>query len=275
MIGRFMQRILKNLEKSGMFRAGFFITLFVFLFVLAGAMYTPWSPTAMDEGARLAGFSARHLLGTDHLGRDILSRLLTGAGTTLFIATGTVLIGAFCGSTIGAACGYFGGVLDEIVMRIIDALFAFPSILLALVFVSLFGSGRYHVIAALGIAFVPSFARTVRGEFLREKNRDYVTKARLQGISDLRIMFLHILPNTGDVMLSSVLIGFNNAVLAEAGLSFLGIGVQPPDASLGRMLSESQQYLFRAPMTALLPGILLVLMILGFSLMGEGVRSHE
>ncbi len=275
MIGRFMQRILKNLEKSGMFRAGFFITLFVFLFVLAGAMYTPWSPTAMDEGARLAGFSARHLLGTDHLGRDILSRLLTGAGTTLFIATGTVLIGALCGSTIGAACGYFGGVLDEIVMRIIDALFAFPSILLALVFVSLFGSGRYHVIAALGIAFVPSFARTVRGEFLREKNRDYVTKARLQGISDLRIMFLHILPNTGDVMLSSVLIGFNNAVLAEAGLSFLGIGVQPPDASLGRMLSESQQYLFRAPMTALLPGILLVLMILGFSLMGEGVRSHE
>ncbi|MBQ3790482.1 MAG: ABC transporter permease [Lachnospiraceae bacterium] len=270
-----MQRILKNLEKSGMFRAGFFITLFVFLFVLAGAMYTPWSPTTMDEGARLAGFSARHLLGTDHLGRDILSRLLTGAGTTLFIATGTVLIGALCGSTIGAACGYFGGVLDEIVMRIIDALFAFPSILLALVFVSLFGSGRYHVIAALGIAFVPSFARTVRGEFLTEKNRDYVTKARLQGISDLRIMFLHILPNTGDVMLSSVLIGFNNAVLAEAGLSFLGIGVQPPDASLGRMLSESQQYLFRAPMTALLPGILLVLMILGFSLMGEGVRSHE
>ncbi|MBR5115601.1 MAG: ABC transporter permease [Lachnospiraceae bacterium] len=263
------------MERSGMFRAGFFITLFVLLFVLAGVLYTPWPPTTMDEGARLAGFSARHLLGTDHLGRDTLSRLLTGAGTTLFIAAGTVFIGAVCGSVIGAACGYFGGLLDEGVMRVIDALFAFPSILLALVFVSLFGSGRYHVIAALGIAVIPSFARTVRGEFLREKNRDYVTKAKLHGISDLRIMFFHILPNTGDVLLSSVLIGFNNAVLAEAGLSFLGIGVQPPDASLGRMLSESQQYLFRAPATALLPGILLVLMILGFSLMGEGVRSRD
>ncbi|MCR5675823.1 MAG: ABC transporter permease [Lachnospiraceae bacterium] len=258
-----------------MFRAGFVIMSAVILFVLLGMLFTPYPPTAMDEGAKLSGFSAKHLLGTDHLGRDLLSRLLSGAGTTLFIAIGTIFIGAVTGSLLGAFCGYFGGTADEIIMRIVDALFAFPSILLALLFVSLFGSGRYHVILALGIAFVPSFARTVRGEFLREKGRDYVTNAKLHGVGDLRIMFFHILPNTLDVLLSAVLIGFNNAVLAEAGLSFLGIGVQPPDASLGRMLSESQQYLFRAPMTTFLPGILLVLMILGFSLTGEGVRESE
>ncbi|MCR5094217.1 MAG: ABC transporter permease [Lachnospiraceae bacterium] len=258
-----------------MFRVGFVLTAVMLLFVLIGAIHTPYPPTAMNEGAKLSGFTPAHPLGTDHLGRDMLSRLMTGAGTTLLIALGTVLIGAFCGSVIGALCGYFGGLLDESLMRIVDALFAFPSILLALLFVSLFGSGRYHVIIALGIAFIPSFARTVRGEFLRERGRDYVTSARLHGVSHLRIIFFHILPNAGDVLLSSVLIGFNNAVLAEAGLSFLGIGVQPPDASLGRMLSESQQYLFKAPMSALLPGFLLVWMILGFSLAGEGVRAGE
>lgn len=269
------EKFLSYWKGSTMFRVGFVIMAAVFLFILAGAVYTPYAPTAMDDGARLSGISLKHLLGTDHLGRDTLSRLLTGAGTTLFIAVGTVLIGAVFGGILGALCGYYGGPADEIVMRIMDALFAFPSILLALLFVSLFGSGRYHVIVALGIAFVPSFARTLRGEFIRERGRDYVTNAKLHGIGDLRIILFHILPNTGDVLLSSVLIGFNNAVLAEAGLSFLGIGVQPPDASLGRMLSESQQYLFRSPMTALVPGILLILMILGFSLTGEGVRAGE
>ncbi|MCR4763902.1 MAG: ABC transporter permease [Lachnospiraceae bacterium] len=259
-------------NRNRLFRAGFVITALMFLLVLIGLVYTPYSPTAMDEGAKLMGFSLRHPLGTDHLGRDVYSRLLMGIRTTMLIALGTVSIGALVGSVIGAICGYFGGIPDELLMRVMDAMFAFPSILLALVFVSLFGSGRYHVIAALGIAFVPSFARTVRGEFLREKNRDYVTSAVLHGIGPIRIMFFHIMPNTRDVLLSSVLIGFNNAVLAEAGLSFLGIGVQPPDASLGRMLSESQQYLFKAPMTAFVPGFVLVLMILGFSLMGEGVR---
>lgn len=274
-MARLVSPFVKRFRESRMFRTGFLISFAVVLFALAGAVHTPFSPSAMDEGAKLAGISARHLLGTDHLGRDTLSRLMTGTGMTLAIAFGTVAFGMTVGSLLGALCGYFGGIMDEIVMRIIDTLFAFPSILLALVFVSVFGSGRIHVVLALGIAFVPSFARTVRGEFLREKNRDYCLNAAQHGISHLRIIFFHILPNTADVLISSLLIGFNNAVLAEASLSFLGIGVQPPDASLGRMLSESQQYLFKAPQTALLPGIVLVLSILGFSLMGEGVRDDD
>ena len=154
-----------------------------------------------------------------------------------------------------------------------DALFAFPSLLLALVFVSLLGSGKYQVIVALGIAFIPSFSRIVRSEYMRNRDRDYVKSARLAGASHLRIMFVHILPNIRRVLLASVMIGFNNAVLAEAGLTYLGIGVKPPDPSLGEMLSSAQTYLFSAPWYALGTGIMMILMILGFSLMAEGLQK--
>jgi peptide/nickel transport system permease protein len=136
------------------------------------------------------------------------------------------------------------------------------------------GSGRNNIILALGIAFVPSFARIVRGEFLKYKKMDYITSARLAGAGNFRIMFVHILPNTFAVLLPAIMIGFNNAILAEAGMSYLGIGVQPPDPSLGRMLSESQTYLFRAPAMALAPGIVLILIILGFSLLSDGLTKR-
>ncbi|MEI3211343.1 MAG: ABC transporter permease [Lachnospiraceae bacterium] len=190
------------------------------------------------------------------------------------MAAGTVLIGVTFGILIGALTGYYGGILDEVLMRINDAVFAFPSILLALLFISLLGSGKYHVIIALGIAFVPSFARIVRSEFIRNKNMDYVKSAKLQGAGDFRIMFVHILPNTMTVLLSAIMIGFNNAVLAEAGMSFLGIGVQPPDASLGRMLSEAQSFLFSVPMYALFPGLTIILLVLGFGLLSDGLKNE-
>jgi peptide/nickel transport system permease protein len=138
--------------------------------------------------------------------------------------------------------------------------------------VSLLGTGKYQVMLALGIAFVPSYARIVRSEYIRIKNLDYVKAAKLAGASDLRIMFVHILPNTKTVLLSSVMIGFNNAILAEAGLSFLGIGVQPPDASLGRMLSEAQAYMFTNPGYVLFAGCTIVMIILGFSLISKEIR---
>ena len=199
---------------------------------------------------------------------------MKGVGTTFLVALGTVLIGTAFGVLIGAFTGYFGGTIDEILMRIIDAVFAFPSILLALVFISLLGPGTYQVVIALGIAFIPSFSRIVRSEFLKYKNMDYVKNARLQGASHLRIMFVHILPNTVSVLLSSIMIGFNNAVLAEAGMSFLGIGVQPPAPSLGRMLSEAQSFLFRVPNYALGPGCAIILMVLGFSLLSDGLKKE-
>lgn len=257
------------------FTLGLILTIGIALLAFVGFFWTPHSPEAMDAGAKFAGSSLTHPMGCDNFGRDILSRVMVGAGTTLLVAAGTVLIGTVGGILIGAFTGYFGGLLDEILMRIVDALFAFPSILLALVVIAVTGPGTYHVVYALGIAFVPSFARIVRGEFIRCRDMEYVRLARLSGAGPLRIMFVHILPNIRSVLISAILIGFNNAVLAEAGLSYLGIGVQPPFASLGRMLSEAQTYIFTNPAGCMWPGLILVLMVLGFSLLGDGVKQRN
>ena len=251
------------------------ITAFMITLIVIGFFWTPYDPNAYDAAAKMQGPSFSHLLGTDNFGRDIFSRVLQGAGTTLIISTATVAIGVLFGIIIGAFTGYFGGWIDEVLMRISDVIAAFPSFLLALVLISLIGSGTYNVIAALGLLFIPSFARIVRGEFARQKQLDYVKSARLMGANHLRIMFVHILPNVWPVLLSSMAIGFNNAVLAEASMSFLGIGVTPPDASLGRMLSESQSYMFSAPWYALSAGSAIVLLILGFSLIGEGLGAER
>lgn len=265
----------KSKQKNFNLIVGGTITGVIFLMILIGVFYTPYDPNAMDASSKFAGVSLKHLMGCDNFGRDVFSRVLEGSRTTLIVAAGTVAIGTFFGIVIGALTGYYGGIVDEILMRVNDAIFAFPSILLALLFISLFGSGKYNVILALGIAFIPSFARIVRSEFIKYKSMDYVKNAKLQGAGDFRIMFVHILPNTVTVLLSAIMIGFNNAVLAEAGMSFLGIGVQPPDASLGRMLSEAQSYLFRAPAYALFPGVVIILMVLGFSLLSDGLKSEE
>ena len=260
-------------RKSPMLITGIVMTSIVLLFVLIGLIVTPYDPEAMDATSKLAGVSWKHLMGCDNFGRDILSRVMKGSATTLFIAMGTVLIGIAFGIVIGAIAGYFGGLADEVLMRMNDAALAFPSILLALVLISLFGTGRYNIILALGIAFVPSFARIVRSEFIKQREMDYIRQAELIGVHPFRIMFVHMLPNSARILVSSLLIGFNNAVLAEAGLSFLGIGVQPPDASLGRMLSEAQAYLFSRPGYALCVGGTLIFIVLGFSFLGEGISE--
>ena len=171
----------------------------------------------------------------------------------------------------GAFTGYFGGWVDEVLMRFNDAVVSFPNLLLALVFISILGPGKYNVILALAIVFIPSFARITRSEFLSHREMDYVKSARLMGASHLRIMFVHIFPNVLPSILSMAAIGFNNAVLAEAGMSYLGIGVQPPDASLGRMLSEAQTYLMNAPWCAVFPGLAVIGLALGFSLLSDGL----
>ncbi len=268
---RRVRRFIDSLGRPDLFRVGAIITLAILALVVLGLVWMPYEPTEMSPD-RLQGISATHLMGTDKMGRDTFSRVMYGSRITLLVALGTIVIGAGVGILIGAITGYYGGIVDEVVMRVMDVLFAFPNVLLALVFVSLFGSGTFKVMWALGIAFIPSFARVVRGEYIRCKHLDYVKNARLQGASDARVIFVHILPNIMGVLLSNLLIGFNNAVLAEAGLSFLGIGSQPPFASLGQMISEAQEVFFRVPVAVLGPGLVVVLMVLGFSLMGEGVR---
>lgn len=252
---------------------GSVITTIMMLLTFIGFFWTPYDTTEMNSKTKLAGCSLQHIMGCDNFGRDIFSRVLEGLGNTFIIALATICIGVIVGTLIGAFTGYFGGWIDEILMRINDVIFAFPNILLALVFVSLFGTGKYNVVFALGIAFIPSFARIVRGEFIKYKDMDFVKSAKLAGVSNLRIIFVHILPNTLTVLVSSIMIGFNNAVLAEAGMSYLGIGVQPPYASLGSMLSEAQSYLFSAPNYAVFPGLMIILLILGFSLLADGLKT--
>ncbi|MBQ1396831.1 MAG: ABC transporter permease [Eubacterium sp.] len=254
---------------------GTILTAFMVALVVLGYFWTPYSTTGMSMGDKFAGPSLQHIFGCDNYGRDIFSRLLEGAGTSFLIACAVVLIGLAGGILIGSLTGYFGGWPDEVLMRLCDALTAFPSILLALVIVAVVGGGTLTITWVLGILFIPGFSRIVRSQFAKIKNLNYVKSARLMGAGSFRIMFLHILPNTVPVLLTTVVIAFNNAILAEASMSYLGIGVQPPDASLGRMLSESQKYLQNSPHYVLFTGLTIVLLILGFSLLGEGLQERN
>lgn len=254
---------------------GSILTGIMLLLILVGYVWTPYETTGMSGTEKFLAPCLAHPLGTDNFGRDILSRIMEGAGSTFFIALCVVLIGGIVGTIIGCLTGYFGGVPDLVLMRVCDAITAFPSILLALVLITIVGYGKYPIILILGILFIPSFARVVRGEVAKERNLNYVASARLMGAGHLRIIFRHILPNTIQVLLPIAAIGFNNAVLAEASMSYLGLGVQPPDASLGRMLSEAQTYLARAPWYALFVGLAIVVMILGLSLLTEGLQQRR
>ena len=257
------------------FRAGAIITGIMVLIILIGIFWTPYDPNAMDGTAKMQAPSMSHILGTDNFGRDIFSRIVQGAGSTFLIAAATVAIGLVIGILLGSITGYYGGWMDEVLMRINDSILAFPSILLVLVLIAIIGPGKYNIIAALGILFIPSFARIVRTEVAKQKNTDYVRNAKLMGASDMRILLLHILPNIVPVLLSSIAIGFNNAVLAEASMSYLGVGVQPPDPSLGRMLSEAQGFLSGAPWYAISVGVAIIFLILGFGLLSEGLGGDD
>lgn len=264
----------KNL--NGFLLSGLAITALLLGLAALGAFWTPYDPTAMSGSEKYLAPCLAHPFGTDNFGRDILSRVMKGAGTTASIALLTVAMGAFFGTLIGALTGYFGGIIDDMLMRLGDVLTAFPSILLALVVISLLGPGsKYNVVLSLGLVFIPSFARVTRTAFASLRDVNYIKSARLMGASSSRILLIHILPNTMNVLLPAITIGFNNAVLAEASMSYLGIGVTPPDASLGYMLSEAQGMFQKAPWYALSTGLVIVLLVFGAGLIGEGLQRRE
>lgn len=246
--------------------------LFLFVAVVA-QFWTPFSTTQMDSSAVNLSPRLAHLMGTDNFGRDIFSRIINGSGITFLTAFAAVGIGACFGIILGAVTGYFGGLFDEVVMGVVNMILAFPSILLALIFISFLGAGTGNLIAALGILYIPPFVRIVRSEMIRCRDLDFVRSAKVMGVSPMRIIFFHILPNARISILSTLTVTFNNAVLSEAGMSYLGLGVQPPLPSLGRMLSEAQPYLGTAPWYAIFPGIIIILIILGVALINEGLQK--
>jgi len=252
---------------------GILITGFFLLVAVIAQFWTPYSTTQMDSSSVNLAPCLLHPMGTDNFGRDILSRVMNGSGITFLTAVASVAIGAFFGIILGAVTGYFGGIFDEVVMGIVNMILAFPSILLALIFISFLGPGTVNLIAALGILYIPPFVRIVRSEMIRCRDLDFVRSARVMGVKPMRIIFAHILPNALISILSTLAVTFNNAVLSEAGMSYLGLGVQPPLPSLGRMLSEAQSYLGTAPWYGIFPGVVIILIILGFALINEGLQK--
>jgi len=252
---------------------GMMIVALLFLMMLISLFYTPHDPNEMNIQERFQSPSSEHWMGTDNFGRDIFSRIMKGAQTSFLVGTISVFTGLVFGTLLGAIAGYFGKWVDEAIMRVMDAMMAFPGLLLALMFIAVLGPGIFNTTIALGIMFIPNFARISRSGFIQYKEFDFVQAARVVGISDIKIIFRHILPNIMSPLIIAASMGFSSAILAEAGLSYLGLGVQPPDPSWGQMLNEAQSHLSKAPWFTLAPGITIIVTVVGFNLLGDGIRD--
>jgi len=247
------------------------------VFVALGAMSFIWTPAdieTLDIPNRLQGPNATNLLGTDHFGRDILSMIMMGARTSIAVALVAVGIGMSLGIPLGLlAAARHGSLLDELIMRGNDLVFAFPSLVIAILITAVFGASAVNAIIAIGIFNIPVFARLTRGAALPLWKRDFILAARVCGKSATRISVEHILPNITNLMIVQGTIQFSLGILAEAALSYIGLGAQPPTASWGRMLADAQTLVSTAPHTALVPGLAILLMVLGLNLMGDGLRD--
>jgi len=246
----------------------------VVLTALVSLVWTPYDPTIIDIANRLSGPTAAHPLGTDHFGRDTLSQLMAGAQISITVSLVAVGLGAGLGVPLGLLAAARRGWIDEAVMRFNDLAFAFPALLSAVLITALLGPGAINAILAIGIFNIPVFARVTRGAALAVWTRPFILAARLSGRGRARISVDHILPNIGSTLIVQGTIQFALAILAEAGLSYLGLGSQPPEISWGRMLNEAQTFMFLAPRLAILPGLAIVITVLGLNLLGDGLRDR-
>ncbi len=257
-------------------RLGLYLGLVLILlplgFVLAGVAWTPHPPTLMGP-QRLAAPGMDHPMGTDWFGRDLLSRVMVGGRATLAVAATAVATGGLLGTAVGTWAGVRGAVAGEFVMRGVDVLLAFPTVLAALVLATVWGPGILGVAVALAVANIPFFARLARAGAMTLHERHYVAAARAVGAGDLHIVLRHILPNMASPLVVQATVSMAGAVLAEASLSYLGLGVQPPQPSWGRMLQEAQAYFYLSPWPALFPGLALATLVLGLNLVGDGLRD--
>ena len=246
----------------------------VILMALLSFVWTPYDPTFVNSTDRLQAFSGRHWLGTDKFGRDVLSQILMGSRTTLFVGIVAVGVAAVLGVPLGILAAMAPRWLGELLMRGNDLLLAFPALLLAIMFSAVYGGSTLVAMIAIGIATVPSFARLIRSGALQVMSSEYVLAARAAGRRPAAIGLRHVLPNVSSLVIVQASVSFAIAVLAEAALSFLGLGTPPPTPSWGRMLQEGQELLFSAPRLAVVPGIFIAIVVLGFNLLGDGLRDR-
>jgi len=253
---------------------GLGIIIFFILLALFAPLVAPQDPLDQLIGARkIPPMTDGYILGTDDLGRDMLSRLIYGARISMVIGIVSVGISLFFGLIIGVVSAYYGGIFDKIVMRVIDIMLAFPYILLTIVIVSILGPSLTNAMIAIGISQVPKYARLVRASVLAEKENDYVIAERALGASNLELMFRTILPNCLSATIVQTTLGVGEAILSSAGLSFLGLGAQPPTPEWGLMIASSKEFITNAWWIVTLPGIAILLAVLGFNLFGDGLRD--
>jgi peptide/nickel transport system permease protein len=255
------------------FVLGGVLTLLLAAMALLSLVWSPYPPGAIDIPNKLAGPSAAHWLGTDSLGRDIASQILVGSQNSIVVGLVAVGIGMFAGVSLGCLASARRGWVEELVMRASDFTFAFPALLSAIMLTAIYGPGLVMSIVAIGIFNIPVFARITRGAANAVWSRDFITAARAAGKGPWAITWDHVLPNIASQLIVQATISFATAILAEAALSYLGLGTQPPQPSWGRMLNEAQTLMFQAPMLAVYPGVAIVLSVLGLNLMGDGLRD--
>jgi peptide/nickel transport system permease protein len=240
---------------------------------MIGPWVTPFDPAAQELPLRLAGPTATHPFGLDELGRDILARVLAGARISFAVGLAVVSVSASVGTVLGAIAGYFGGLIDDLISRIIDILLAFPGLLLAIALVAVLGPSLANVLLALTVIGWAGYARLVRGQVLRAREFEYVQAARALGASIPRILWRHVIPSAIPAVVVQATLGMAGAIIGEAALSFLGLGVQPPTPSWGTMLNGGRAHLLDAPHLTIFPGVAMALLVLGFNFVGDGLRD--
>jgi peptide/nickel transport system permease protein len=255
------------------FTIGFILSSIVVIAAVASLIWTPYDANRMNAKLRLQGPSWQHPLGTDHYGRDTLSRVMVGAVNSIIVGLMTVAIGLSVGVLLGLASAYYSRWVDEIIMRFSDFLFGFPAVLTAILITSILGPSMINAMLAIGIFYIPVFARLTRAVAMIVWEKEFIVAARAAGISEWSITGRHVLPNILSPLLIQGTIQFAVAILAEAGLSYLGLGAQPPHASWGRMLNEAQTYMSLSPWIAIFPGLAIAWAVLGFNLLGDGLRD--
>jgi len=255
------------------FTVGFILSTVVIAAALISLLWTPYDGNKMNARVRLQGPSWEHPLGTDQYGRDTLSRVMVGAVNSIIVGLVTVAIGLTAGVLLGLASAYYGKLVDESIMRFSDFLFGFPAVLSAILITSILGPSMINAMLAIGIFYIPVFARLTRAVAMTIWEREFIAAARACGVSEWAITWRHVLPNILSPLLIQGTIQFAVAILAEAGLSYLGLGTQPPHASWGRMLNEAQTFMSLAPWMAIFPGLAIAWAVLGFNLLGDGLRD--
>ena len=268
-----VSEILKKCLRNKNFILGSCMVGLMVLIMVVGFFYMPYDPDVMDTEHELQFFSAAHPLGTDQFGRDILSRIMEGTRVSFLVGALTVVFGLLVGGAVGAVAGYYGGKIDEVIMKLIDTQMAFPGVLLALMLIAVFGNSLQNLIFALGIMSIPRFARITRSGFINYRDAEFIKAARSRGAGDGRIIFLHILPNIVPELIVTSSLGFAGAVMSEAGLSYLGLGIQPPTPSFGKMLSEAQAEILQAGWYVLVPAAAITLLVMGFNLIGDALQE--